>query len=253
MRPRGKVRLGTHWSVPYKPGTDRCVRAAKCALGHIGQSPIMWQTERVRDERVGDPPHITGQWYGYGKGKPSGQSRPALRRGSQRGPGTDRGQGAGTGAFARKEADWRRHPSPSGGSPGFPCASGRCPTIPKGPPHRLSWRSRIRSADCRPRMTLYYLGSTGGASSANWRLREGAVGRNWAKVTPLASGVSSANCRFGEDATNGSVGFLYSWQVGEVTRTGICGKFLQYGNVEYAHMLAVGGCSPNEFCIPSAK
>ena len=27
--------------------------------------------------------------------------------------------------------------------------------------------------------------------------------RNWGKMTPLASGVSSANCQFGEDATNG--------------------------------------------------
>jgi hypothetical protein len=28
--------------------------------------------------------------------------------------------------------------------------------------------------------------------------------RNWGKMTPLASGVSSANCRVGEDATNGT-------------------------------------------------
>ena len=164
-----------------KPGTDRCVRAAECALGHIGQSPIMWQTERVREGRVGAPPRITGQWYGNGKGKPSGQGRPALRRGSQRSPGTDGGQGAGMGAFARKEADWRRRPSPSGGPPGFPCASGRCPTIPKGPPHRLSRRSRIGSADCRPRMTLYYLDSTGRASCANWRFGEDATNGTGAK------------------------------------------------------------------------
>jgi hypothetical protein len=39
----------------------------------------------------------------------------------------------------------------------------------------LSGRSRIGSADCRPSMTLYYLDSTGGASSANWRLKEDAT------------------------------------------------------------------------------
>ena len=179
MRPRGKVLLGTHWSVPYneslavinvllvlfsypcssvfirKTGDRQMRPRGKVRLGTHYNVPIMWQIERVREGRVGGPPHITGQWYGYGKGKPSGQSRPALRRGSQRSPRTDRGQGAGMGAFARKEADWRRHPSPSGGPPGFPCASGGCPTIPKGPPHRLSRRSRIRTADCRPSMTLY--------------------------------------------------------------------------------------------------
>jgi hypothetical protein len=29
--------------------------------------------------------------------------------------------------------------------------------------------------------------------------------RNWGKITPLAGGVSSANCQFEEDATNGIV------------------------------------------------
>jgi hypothetical protein len=86
----------------------------------------------------------------------------------------------------------------------------------------LSRRSRIRSADCRPSMTLYYLDSTGGSSCANWRLREDAIRRTWAKVTPLASGASSANCPVGEDVTNGTVEFFYNWRMADGRTTGYC-------------------------------